>query len=222
MARLPDYRAQRGLDIGSAQQLSADTSGLQRLDQFGRAVEKAGLVAVQFAQRNADLQSKRDNVDAEQRYNQLTPALKQDLEKVAADVPDSGSGLHDRFMSEAFDARATELIKVVPQDQRALFEKRLMQDRDLWSQQVARRERDQTYAHATQVIADSQSEALNTISSAVFDERMEQLFAVVEAAPLPSDMRARMTREIELSSRFETARKEAEAAPFDWLGATLK
>tara|TARA_R110002124_G_scaffold64694_3_gene176530 strand:+ start:5069 stop:5491 length:423 start_codon:yes stop_codon:yes gene_type:complete len=50
----------------------------------------------------------------------------------------------------------------------------------------------------------------------------EQLFAVVEAAPLPPDMRARMTREIELSSRFQTARKEAEASPFDWLGATLK
>lgn len=222
MARLPDYRAQRGLDTGSAQQLSVDTSGLQRLDQFGRAVEQAGLAAVQYAQRNADLQNKRESVDAEQQYNQLKPRLEQDLETVVAEVPESGSGLHDRFMADAFDARATELIDLVPEDQQALFEKRLTRDRELWSQQVARRERDQTYAYAIQVITDSQSQMLNDISSAAFDDRLEQLFAVVEAAPLPKAMQLQMRREMEQSSRFQTARKEAEAEPVDWLGATLK
>ena len=87
---------------------------------------------------------------------------------------------------------------------------------------MARRERDQTYAYAIQVITDSQSQMLNDISSAAFDDRLEQLFAVVEAAPLPKAMQLQMRREMEQSSRFQTARKEAEAEPVDWLGATLK
>jgi hypothetical protein len=206
MARLPDYRAQRGLNVGPAQKLSADRSRLQRFEQLGGAVEEAGQGATQMAQRNAAMRNKQDKTEAIEKHQQFHDFLQHGLEEVAGDVPANGRGLYQRFMSEVFEAQARRFLDDIPESQQALFAERVAQDEELFADTAAMRERDQGYEHAADVVTNSRARMLDLVLPDNLDAHLQRFVELVEAAPLPADQRAQFVDEATQIARFKAVR----------------
>lgn len=206
MARLPDYRAQRGLEIGSAQKLSADRSRLQRFEQLGGAVEEAGQGAVQIAKRNAALQSSQDKTEALEKHQQFHDHLQQGLDAVASDVPANGKGLFRHFMSDVFEALARTFLDDIPESQQALFAERVAQDEELFADKAAMRERDQGYEYGAEMMATSRALMLDAVVPDSLDAHLQRFLEVAEAAPLPANLRAQMVEEATQIARFKAVR----------------
>ncbi len=206
MARLPDYRAQRGLDIGSAQKLSADRSRLQRFEQLGGAVEEAGQGAMQIAKRNAALQSSQDKTEALEKHQQFHDLLQQGLDAVANDVPANGKGLFQHFMSDVFEAQARTFLDDIPESQQALFAERVAQDEELFADRAAMRERDQGYEYGAEMLANSRALMLDSVVPDSLDAHLQRFLEVAEAAPLPANLRAQMVDEGTQIARFKAVR----------------
>lgn len=222
MARLPDYRAQRGLDIGPAQTLSVDRSRAQRLEQLGGAVEAAGQGAVQIAKRNAAMQNKQDKTEALEKHQQFHDFLQQGLDAVAGDVPANGRGLYQRFMSEVFEAPARTFLDDLPESQQALFAERLAQDEELFADKAAMRERDQGYEHAAEMVANSRARMLDSVVPDSLDAHLQRFVEVAEAAPLPANLRAQMVDEATQIARFKAVRNGLMGGRITGFGSVLE
>jgi hypothetical protein len=221
MARLPDYRAQRGLDIGPAQTLSADRSRLQRFEQLGGAVEAAGLGATQMAQRNAAMRNKQDKTEAIEKHQQFHDFLQHGLDAVAGDMPANGRGLYQRFMSEVFEAQARRFLDDIPESQQALFAERLDQDEELFADTAAMRERDQGYEHAADVVTNSRALMLDAVVPDSLDAHLQRFLEVAEAAPLPANLRAQMVDEGMQIARFKAVRNGLMGGGINGFGSVL-
>ncbi|WP_306257781.1 hypothetical protein [Pararhizobium sp. IMCC21322] len=222
MARLPDYRAQRGLDTGSAQQLSVDTSRLQRLGEFGRAVEEAGQTALKIttqraeqdakgeagdlAKRQAELERKRGKTEAYQQQQQFNAQMDNALDEVTSAAPANGHGIFESFKNDVLDVGARTLLDQIPENEQVLFQERLAKDVDLFEQKAAMRERDQGIDYGVQVVEARRDQMLNEVLPESFDTHVQRLLEVAEAAPLPANLRAQMVDEVMQTSRFKAAR----------------
>lgn len=222
MVKLPDYRAQRGLDTGSAQQLSVDTSRLQRFGEFGRAVEEAGQTGLkittqraeqdakgeagELAKRQAELERKRGKTEAYQQHQQFNAQMDNALDEVASAAPTNGHGIFESFKNDVLDVGARTLLDQIPENEQVLFQERLAQDVDLFEQKAAMRERDQGIDYGVQVVTNSRELMLNDVVPDSFDAHQQRFFEVAEAAPLPANLRAKMVDEVMQTSRFKAAR----------------
>lgn len=237
MARLPDYRAQRGLDTGSAQQLSVDTSRLQRFGEFGRAVEEAGQTALKIttqraeqdakgeagdlAKRQAELERKRGKTEAYQQQQQFNAQMDNALDEVASAAPANGHGIFESFKNDVLDVGARTLLDHIPENEQVLFQERLAQDVDLFEQKAAMRERDQGIDYGVQVVEARRDQMLNEVLPESFDTHMQRLLEVAEAAPLPANLRAQIVDEVMQTSRFQAARNASVGDVTTDLGSIL-
>lgn len=206
MARLPDYRAQRGLNTGTAQQLSVDMSGLQRLNEFGRAVEGAGQSVTQIAKRNAQLQRQRDRTEAIEKQQQFNTQMEHALDDVAQAAPANGHGISERFKNDVLYKGASALLDHIPENEQALFQQRLAQDVELFELKAALRERDQGYEYGAKIVETSRAQMLDEIDPVSFEAQQQRYFETLDAAPLPANVRARMVDEGKQISGFKTVR----------------
>lgn len=237
MVKLPDYRAQRGLDTGSAQQLSVDTSRLQRLDEFGRTVESAGQTtlevakqraeedaahkAEELANRQAEQERKRVKTEALQQHQQFNAQMDNALDEVASAAPANGHGIFESFKNDVLDVGARTLLDHIPENERVLFQERLAQDVDLFEQKAAMRERDQGIDYGVQVVEARRDQMLSEVLPESFDTHVQRLLEVAEAAPLPANLRAQIVDEVMQTSRFQAARNASVGDMTTDLGSIL-
>lgn len=209
MARLPDYRAQRGLNPGSAPLVSVDRSGLAQVAQFGGAVSAAGDQVLAFQEQQQKRERQKEDFTAAQEYQRMQIALGADQDLFLEQAPADGSGFTQKFIGESFQKRRDEFLAKVPERSREKYMQVLETDLDKWSTNAARIERDRLYEHSQTVIGEQQNSFLNSISldAGAYEQSLASGLAIIDAAPIPEGMKAVARRNWEANALTALAQK---------------
>lgn len=215
MAKLPDYRAQRGLNTGSAPLVSTDRSALQQAAAAGHALQNAGQDMLALAQHQQKREQQKEDFATAQNYQQMQLALGADQDRFFDEAPADGSGFTENFMTKGFQKRAQEFFESIPERHRERYAQVLETDRVKWATNAAKIERKRLYESSHQVIGDQQNTFLNQISldAGAYEESFASGIAIIDAAPIPEAMKQQARRAWEATALAALAGKMIDDDP---------
>lgn len=209
MVKLPDYRAQRGLNTGSAPLVQTDRSGLRQVGAVGHAVQGAGQEALRILQHQQKRERQKEDFGIAQEYERMLLGMGEDREKLLEQAPADGTGFTDTFMSESFAKRRDEFFQKVPERSRDRYAQVLQTDLAKWAKSTAKIERDRLYENSERVIGEQQNTFLNNISldANAYDESLASGMSIIDDAPIPEDMKAIARQDWEAAALTALAQK---------------
>jgi GH24 family phage-related lysozyme (muramidase) len=215
MVKLPDYRAQRGLNPGGAPQIQTDRSAIRQFGGVGSAIQGVGDVAFRVAKRAKEIEEQKEEFAAKQAYAQMNAELDQSRVEMLEAAPEDGSGFTESFMNETLSQKQVEFFQKIPERLHEQYGLQLQTDAIKWDSQARKDELTRLYDSTAVVIGEQSNQLLNAISldADSYDESLAAGLDLINVSPLPPIKKAEARREWEAAALKALAIKMIEDDP---------